>query len=136
MPEDADRIAVLLRRALNTEAAQRARGARRASREVPFALVEAGVTLEGFVDLVLETEGGLEVIDWKTDAVPEAAVPARLESYRLQAGLYVLGLEAATGRRVHRVTYVFVDPGVEVSPGEPAVLAEAARERLRALAGA
>jgi ATP-dependent helicase/nuclease subunit A len=111
----------------------RAQIARRASREVPFALVQDGVTLEGFVDLVLETDDGLEVVDWKTDSVPAAAVSRRLEDYRLQAGLYVLGLEAATDKSVRHVTYVFVDPGVEASPGEPAQLAQEARQQLRAL---
>jgi len=42
----------------------------------------------------------------------------------------VAGIEAATGRRVTQVTYVFVSAGVEVSPGEPKVLAEAALTRL------
>jgi len=133
VPAEADRIAELLRRALAMDVTARARAARRALREVPFALVQDGVTLEGFVDLVLERDDGLEVVDWKTDAVPAAAVPRRLEEYRLQAGVYVLGLEAATGRRVRRVTYAFVDPAVEASPGEPAALAADALARLRAL---
>ncbi|HWC30828.1 MAG TPA: PD-(D/E)XK nuclease family protein, partial [Dehalococcoidia bacterium] len=136
VPEEADRIAQLLRRALATDAAGRARTARRASREVPFAFVQDGITLEGFADLVLETDDGLEIVDWKTDAVPAAAVPERLRGYELQAGLYVLGLEAATGRRVTSVTYVFVDPGREASPGDPAQLAQAARERVTSLVNA
>jgi len=131
VPEETDRIADLLRRALATDAAGRARLASRAQREVPFAMVEGAVTLEGFIDLVVEDDDGIEVIDWKTDAVPSEAVPRRLENYRLQAGLYVLGLEAATGRPVRRVTYVFVSPGVEVSPGAPSDLAHYAREELR-----
>jgi ATP-dependent helicase/nuclease subunit A len=136
VPEEAGRIAELLRRALATGVARRARTARRALREVPFAMVQDGVTLEGFVDLVLETDDGLEIVDWKTDAVPAAAVPRRLQGYRLQAGVYVLGLEAATGKRVRRVTYVFVDPAVEVSAGEPAELAAEASARVRELAEA
>jgi ATP-dependent helicase/nuclease subunit A len=130
IPAEAPRVAELLRRALATDAAARARGARRAQREVPFAVVEQGVTVEGFIDLVLETDDGLEIVDWKTDAVPRAAVARRLEGYTLQAGLYVLALEAATGRPVRRVTYVFVDPGVEASPGGPAELAALARAKL------
>ncbi len=70
-------------------------------------------------------------MDWKTDDVAQSDVARRLESYRLQAGLYVLGLEAATGRAVQRVTYVFVAPGVEASPGPPDELAAFAREQLR-----
>ena len=61
-----------------------------------------------------------------------AQVDERMRDYELQAGLYVHGLETATGRTVSRVTYVFAGPGVERSPGEPAALAKAALDRLNA----
>ncbi len=54
IPDEAGDVADLLRAALQTDAANRARAARRSLREVPFALVEEGVTLEGFIDLVVE----------------------------------------------------------------------------------
>ena len=132
VPDEAVRIASLLRRALATAAATRARTAARALREVPFAFLRDGLTVEGFIDLVIEApDGSLEVVDWKTDAVPAAAVDRRLQEYRLQAGLYVLGLEAATKRTVSRLTYVFVDPDIERSPGDPRELAAAALQRLQ-----
>jgi ATP-dependent helicase/nuclease subunit A len=135
IPDQGGEVAALLRRALATDAASRARSARRAMREVPFAFVQDGVTLEGFIDLVLEADdGSLEVVDWKTDHLREAEVAGRLERYRLQAGLYVLGLEAATGRQVRRVTYVFVAPGIEASPGEPETLASEALGEIRRFA--
>ncbi len=130
IPERAAEVADLLRRAFASAAAARAVRARRALREVPFALKDGPVVLEGFVDLVIEADDGLEIVDWKTDRVPREAVPVRLREYELQAGLYVLGIEAATRRRVTRVTYVFVAAGEEASPGEPAALAEAARQYL------
>jgi ATP-dependent helicase/nuclease subunit A len=130
IPDEANRIADLLRRALGTEAAARARQSRRAQREVPFAVVEGDITLEGFVDLLLENDDGVEIVDWKTDAISPEAIPRRLQDYTLQAGLYVLGIEAAIGRPVQQVTYVFVSSGQEVSPGAPADLARRARERL------
>jgi ATP-dependent helicase/nuclease subunit A len=125
VPERTAEIGALIHRALGSDAAGRAR-AGRALREVPFALARDGVVVEGFMDLVIDGPDGLEVVDWKTDSVPASEVERRLESYHLQAGLYVAGLEAATRRKVARVTYVFVAPGREVSPGEPAALAEAA----------
>jgi ATP-dependent exoDNAse (exonuclease V) beta subunit len=131
VPAQAERAAELIRRALSSDAAGRARGAGRALREVPFAVRYDAIVLEGFADLVIEGADGLEVVDWKTDAVPAAAVERRMEEYRVQAGLYVLGLEAATGLPVSRVTYVFVDPDEERSMGDPATLAAEARERLR-----
>ena len=132
IPQRAADVARLARAALDSVAARRARLARRALREVPFAARVGDTIIEGFVDLVLETEDGIEIVDWKTDDIPAAGVEERLSQYRLQAGLYVAGIEAATGRQAHRVTYVFASAGVEASPGEPAALAEAALSRLNA----
>ena len=60
----------------------------------------------------------------------ESEIDGRLEQYRLQAGLYVLGIEAATQLTVSSVNYVFVSLDVERSPGEPAELSRLAKERL------
>ena len=106
------------------------RSAGRALREVPFALPRNGTILEGFVDLVIETESGIEIVDWKTDDVSKAAIAERLKEYELQAGLYVLGIEEATQKTVRRVTYVFVRAGAEGSPGDPASLRASALVRL------
>ncbi len=130
VPERASEVERLVRAARASEAAARARTASRALREVPFALSLDGVVLEGFVDLVIEGPDGLEIVDWKTDDVSKGEVAERLQEYALQAGLYVLGLERATSRPITCVTYVFVRPGIEVSPGEPAALREAALARL------
>jgi len=111
----------------SSQAAVRARAAPRALREVPFAVEENDVVLEGFVDLLIQTYDGIEIVDWKTDQIRPDRITARLEEYRLQAGLYVIGIEAATGQPVTRITYVFADPGIEESPGDPAALAVAAR---------
>jgi ATP-dependent exoDNAse (exonuclease V) beta subunit len=100
---------------------------------VPFAWQQGHQLVEGFIDLVIETPDGLEVVDWKTDAVPADAVERRLVEYEAQAGLYVLGLQEATHRPVSRVTYVFLDPQREASPGEPSVLAAAARALLESV---
>jgi ATP-dependent helicase/nuclease subunit A len=140
IPERAPEVARLVRAALSSGAAQRARAAPRALREVPFAVPVDGVIVEGFVDMLIETPDGLEIVDWKTDRVSAGEVDGRLADYRLQAGLYVLGIERAmgigraTGRHVNRVTYVFVSAGREESPGQPAELAESALARV--LAGA
>jgi ATP-dependent exoDNAse (exonuclease V) beta subunit len=131
IPERAGDIAALAQAALASEAAQRARSGRRALREVPFAVRYGATVLEGFIDLVIEgADGGIEIVDWKTDDISAAEVPARLIQYELQAGLYTLGLEAATGRAVTRITYVFAAPGIEASPGDPGTLAASARARL------
>jgi len=135
IPERADEVAQLVRAALASEAASRARAAARALREVPFAVALDGITIEGFVDLLIETQDGLEIVDWKTDHVSAAEASSRLADYRLQAGLYVLGIERATRRPVKRVTYVFVSAGREEAAGEPRELADSALARILADAG-
>jgi ATP-dependent exoDNAse (exonuclease V) beta subunit len=130
IPDRAAEVTRLVGRALSSAAAGRARKATRALREVPFAMSQDGVILEGFVDLVIEADGGIEIVDWKTDDVNEKEIEERLRSYELQAGLYILGLERATGRPVRAVTYVFVRPGIERSPGAPDALREQALSRL------
>jgi len=119
----------------SSAAAQRARSARRALREVPFAVEADGTVLEGFIDLVIETDDGIEIVDWKTDQIPAQAVPERMREYEMQAGLYVYGLEAAIGRRASAVTYVFASSQVEVSAGEPATLFALAQGHLAKAGG-
>ncbi|MCH7811761.1 MAG: UvrD-helicase domain-containing protein [Chloroflexi bacterium] len=130
IPDRSGEVARLVRQALQSDAAGRARAAGRALREVPFAVPRDETILEGFVDLVIDTEDGIEIVDWKTDDVPQAAIPERLRQYELQAGLYVVGIEAATKMTVSRVTYVFVRAGAEASPGDPATLRALALSRL------
>ncbi|HET9476001.1 MAG TPA: UvrD-helicase domain-containing protein [Dehalococcoidia bacterium] len=132
IPNRAPDVARLVRAAFSSGAAQRARAAPRALREVPFAVTVDGVIVEGFVDMLIESPDGLEIVDWKTDRVAGEEVHSRLAEYRLQAGLYVLGIEEATRRRVHAVTYVFVSAGREESSGDPAGLAGEARARVAA----
>jgi ATP-dependent helicase/nuclease subunit A len=136
VPDRAEEAARLIRVALASDAVRRARSAKRALREVPFALPRAGNTLilEGYADLVIESEdGSIEIVDWKTDHVSEAAVEARARAYELQAGVYVLGLEAATRREVSRVTYLFVSPNIEREMPPVDQLRAVALARLEAL---
>jgi len=137
VPDRAEEAATLIRSALSSNVVRRARNAKRVLREVPFALPNDDRTLilEGYADLVIEADDGtLEIVDWKTDAVTEATVEARMKDYELQAGVYVLGLEAATGRSVSRVTYLFVSPNLEREMPAPSELREIARIRLAATA--
>jgi ATP-dependent helicase/nuclease subunit A len=138
IPHRAEHVERLVRWVLReSKAAGRARLARRALREVPFAVQIDGTVLEGFIDLLIETsDGDIELVDWKTDQITEAEVGDRMREYETQAGLYVYGVEAATGRKVSAVTYVFAGPGVERSPGDPVGLSRAALAELARAAGA
>jgi ATP-dependent helicase/nuclease subunit A len=136
IPHRAVEVEKLVRWVLrSSEAAARARSATRSLREVPFAVQVDGVVLEGFIDLLIETGDRIEVVDWKTDQISTADVDERLKEYETQAGLYVYGIEAATGRKVSAVTYVFASAGVERSPGDPGELSKMAQADL-ARAGA
>jgi len=134
IPDRAADVTRFVHRAFRSEAAARARAAPRKLREVPFGIVLGNQTVEGFIDLLIDDGDAIEIVDWKTDQISSADVDERLENYKLQAGLYVLGIETATGRSVAKVTYVFTGPEIEISPGEPADLARLARSQLEATA--
>ncbi len=124
------------RAAVGSELIRRAVASRRVHRELHVA-VPADVVLgrqpgddgagselvEGFIDLCFEEDGGLVVVDYKTDDVPsEAAVGAALERYAPQGAVYALLLEAATGRPVTEVHFLFLR-GTSVVDAEVADLA-------------
>jgi ATP-dependent helicase/nuclease subunit A len=135
IPHREREVAHLVRWVLrSSEAAERARRADRALREVPFAVQVNGAVLEGFIDLLIESSDGIELVDWKTDQIGASEVDARLKEYETQAGLYVYGVEEATMRKVSGVTYVFAGANVERSPGDPAELSKAAQAELRRIA--
>jgi DNA helicase-2/ATP-dependent DNA helicase PcrA len=56
--------------------------------ETPFELLVAGVLIRGRVDAVFRSDGGIEVVDWKTGAPPrspaeESVSAVQLAAYRL-----------------------------------------------------
>lgn len=68
-------------------------------------------TVEGFVDLCIETEDGLLVVDYKTDqVVTPADVAAKVANYRIQGATYAVALEHVTGLPVIGCRFLFVGP--------------------------
>ena len=60
-------------------------------------LEHTSVVMEGFVDLIYrEDDGSLVIVDYKTDDVPNAALPARVAYYAPQLNAYRTIIEAAT----------------------------------------
>ncbi|MCQ7029775.1 PD-(D/E)XK nuclease family protein, partial [Escherichia coli] len=53
---------------------------------------------------------GLIIVDYKTDAVPVAALDARIGYYRPQMAAYALAIEAATDHPVVRCMLLFLTP--------------------------
>jgi ATP-dependent helicase/nuclease subunit A len=107
-------------------------------REVPVAVNLHGVTVEGFVDLLVDTPEGLVVVDYKTDRPPgDDELDALMAKYQVQGAAYALALERVLGRPVARCVFVFARRGGAALEREvadlPAVVAEV-EARVQAMA--
>jgi ATP-dependent helicase/nuclease subunit A len=81
-------------------------------REVPVGAPVEAATVEGFVDLLVETPTGLVVVDYKTDQAPDDTdIDALMAKYRVQGATYALALELALGRPVAGCVFVFARRG-------------------------
>ncbi len=90
--------------------------------------------VEGYIDLLYRTLGGLTVVDWKTDHVEDdAAVSAKVARYRLQGAAYAAAVEAATGEPVHRMVFVFLGDDGAIEAELPDL--RAAIEQVRSTTG-
>jgi ATP-dependent helicase/nuclease subunit A len=96
---------------------------------VPVAAPVDGVTVEGFVDLLVETPAGLVVVDYKTDrAHDDAELDALMAKYRVQGAAYALALGHALGRPVASCVFVFARRGAVAAEREITALPEAVAE--------
>lgn len=107
--ERAGQVARMVKAALAAPSVREAVDGGRYWREVYVAAPVEGVTIEGFIDLLYETEAGLVVVDYKTDVVPgEAELDAAMARYRLQGAAYAVALQEALGKPVSSCRFVFV----------------------------
>jgi len=74
------------------------------------AAAEDTVLVRGMADGVLPTPEGLEVVDFKTDAVQAAALDRRAEEYGMQVRLYARAVARVWRRPVTRCWLVFLGP--------------------------
>lgn len=108
IPDRAGEVARRVRAALDAPSVREAVRSRY-RREVYVAVPVGGIVLEGFIDLLYETDGGLVIVDYKTDAVPDENEMARaMTRYRLQGAAYALAVEQALERKVVACRFVFV----------------------------
>jgi ATP-dependent helicase/nuclease subunit A len=76
--------------------------------------------LEGYVDLLYETNEGLVVVDYKTDAwQSEHDLDAKVQHYRIQAAAYAAALESATDQPVVDAILLFLGPETAVARSIP-----------------
>jgi ATP-dependent helicase/nuclease subunit A len=69
-------------------------------KEVPIVAELGGRVVEGFIDLVVDTDDGLVVVDYKTDSVAsQADIQTKTQHYAPQIRAYAEALALATGLR-------------------------------------
>jgi ATP-dependent exoDNAse (exonuclease V) beta subunit len=84
---------------------------RRHWKEVPVVAQLGGRVVEGFIDLVVDTDEGLVIVDYKTDATQSAAdIETKVHHYTPQIRAYAQALALATGRRVATPQILFCRP--------------------------
>jgi ATP-dependent helicase/nuclease subunit A len=93
-------------------------------REIPFAVADAPdgetpadpldrIMVRGRIDLLFRMEdGGVSVVDYKTDKVTAADVAARAQSYRRQMEYYRHALKRVAGAEIAGIYLVFLSPRV------------------------
>jgi ATP-dependent helicase/nuclease subunit A len=113
--DDARRAADAALRALALPVMQRARDAPRVWRELALWFPEQDELIEGIVDLVFEEDGGLVVVDYKTDHIAPEQALVQAAHHAPQLQLYGRGLAQATGMRVKERLVLFTAIGQAVA---------------------
>ncbi len=94
--------------------------AKRVEREYDLMLEMEDVILRGQIDLWFEHQGGIVIVDYKTDSVASPIDQARIEPYALQLQIYATALMKATGKPVRDAYLHFLKPNqaiaVDLSP--------------------
>lgn len=102
-------VARLAQSGVDTAAARQA-AAGEHWRELWVAAPMGDFLIEGYIDLLYrDADGGLVVVDWKTDHVEgDDDVAAKLGRYRLQGASYAAAIEQAVGEPVTRMVFAFL----------------------------
>jgi ATP-dependent helicase/nuclease subunit A len=98
-------------RVLGLPVIDRARRARRAWRELKLWFPDGGFLVEGQADLVFEEDGGLVVVDYKSDAITEDQAQQQAAFHAPQLQLYGRGLSQALGQPVRERLVLFTALG-------------------------
>ena len=126
-----DTVARLARSALAAPIVRQAIGAPH-HRELFVAAPVGGRTVEGYIDLFVETDAGGVIVDYKTDQWPDDGERAeRIARYRRQLAAYGTVLERILGRPVERALLVRCrpdGPAEEIEITEWATALDEARE--------
>ena len=114
-------VARLVRQACQSEPVRRAVASGRLWREVPIGAPGDGVVLEGFIDLLFQTDQGYEIVDYKTDEIRPDEVESRMDRYRVQGEAYADLVRTITTKTPVGVSFVFAssDTVIRIVPPQP-----------------
>ena len=128
-------VASLSRTALESSIIKEAITSNGYYREVYVGAPVGSMVVEGFVDLLFETEDGLVIVDYKTDPVTSSEeVDQLMDRYRIQGGSYALCLSEATGKSVAKVVFLFLHSAKEVVMGDLPGAIETVRGQVEVIA--
>ncbi|MFC0626368.1 UvrD-helicase domain-containing protein [Kribbella deserti] len=97
--EHAEVVEALVRSALASDVVRRAAGREHWRESYVGAAQPDGTVLEGFVDLIYrEDDGELVIVDYKTDAIPAAALEERVAYYAPQLKAYATIIDPAASQ--------------------------------------
>jgi ATP-dependent helicase/nuclease subunit A len=105
----------LVRAAVESDPVRQAVASGRFWREVYVGVPVGARVLEGFIDLLFETPGGLAVVDYKTDRVGEDDVATITDRYRWQGASYALAVQRAVRKPVVSCTFLVLQPGAAIA---------------------
>ncbi len=135
VPDLAGTVAGMARSGLASHSVQQALAGGRLWRELYVAAPLGERAVEGYIDLLYQSDEGLVIVDYKTDAVgSDAEIDAKLHQYRLQLATYAEALEASTGLPVAAGRLVFCRAGGAIERDVDDLAG--ARAEVRALLGA
>jgi len=124
-------VAKLAGNGLQSDIVRRAVASGNYRREVFVSAPVDGRLLEGIMDIIFEEKDGLVIADYKTDAIDnEDDLMKKKDLYELQAGLYALMAQEATGRPVKEVALLFLRNRKEITPEDIKSLISEARTRV------
>lgn len=122
---DCERLLVFFSSPLG-RAMKEAAGKKQLHREQPFVMAQeaceifAGrterdpVLVQGIIDGYYETDGGIVLMDYKTDSLKPGEEKKLAERYRMQMDLYRRALEGMTGKKVLRTVLYSFSLGTEI----------------------
>lgn len=96
--------------ALQSEVVELARNNRHFKEVFVAQQITPKASVEGYIDLLIETPEGLVIVDYKTDAATSAKqIDDALERYIPQGATYAVALEELTGKAVTDCYFLFVN---------------------------